>query len=439
MASQVSQIPSSSPITATPSDKEEIRPKADFQPSIWGDLFLNCPDQEIDAQTRHRHEELKEAARKTIVAPMDNLSQKLTFIDAVQRLGVSYHFTEEINPIRSGTNWWDRTAASSSSSSSSALNNSLGTFGWAPEMADIKPASSIDSISPPSSVVFQDNPKLQAGAADLHMMELGLSSQPMDWNQAFIFIWEFSSILQGFMLGSENNQVHGSRPINDYQYGMNSNDHHQLLPNSWSKVPQFLRNSPPKHGQLHFSNNAPFWNPSAAAADHNVTPPGFLPSLQTQIQTTHFCEKPKKISGVRDSSTVVKKSVNEASSKRPRSETPSLPAFKVRKEKMGDRISALQQLVSPFGKTDTASVLSEAIEYIKSLHDQVNVLSTSYMKNGAATHYHHQNYEKSMDPEGFKQDLRSRGLCLVPVSSTFPVTHESSVDFWTPTFGGTFR
>ncbi|XP_039061166.1 (+)-delta-cadinene synthase isozyme XC14-like [Hibiscus syriacus] len=102
MASQVSQIPSSSPITATPSDKEEIRPKADFQPSIWGDLFLNCPDQEIDAQTRHRHEELKEAARKTIVAPMDNLSQKLTFIDAVQRLGVSYHFTEEINPIRSG-------------------------------------------------------------------------------------------------------------------------------------------------------------------------------------------------------------------------------------------------------------------------------------------------------------------------------------------------
>ncbi|XP_039061165.1 transcription factor bHLH123-like [Hibiscus syriacus] len=331
-----------------------------------------------------------------------------------------------------GTNWWDRTAASSSSSSSSALNNSLGTFGWAPEMADIKPASSIDSISPPSSVVFQDNPKLQAGAADLHMMELGLSSQPMDWNQAFIrgeknvnsfksmleeHNLETSTILQGFMLGSENNQVHGSRPINDYQYGMNSNDHHQLLPNSWSKVPQFLRNSPPKHGQLHFSNNAPFWNPSAAAADHNVTPPGFLPSLQTQIQTTHFCEKPKKISGVRDSSTVVKKSVNEASSKRPRSETPSLPAF----------------------KTDTASVLSEAIEYIKSLHDQVNVLSTSYMKNGAATHYHHQNYEKSMDPEGFKQDLRSRGLCLVPVSSTFPVTHESSVDFWTPTFGGTFR
>ncbi|XP_039013675.1 transcription factor bHLH123-like [Hibiscus syriacus] len=352
-----------------------------------------------------------------------------------------------------GTNWWDRTAAGSSSSSSSVLNNSLGTFGW--EMADMKPASSIDSISPPSSVVFQDNPRLQAGAANnLHMMELGLSSQSMDWNQAFIrgeknetsfkpmleeHNLETSTILQGFMLGSENNQVHESRSINDYQYGMNSNDHHQLLPNSWSKVPQFLRNSPPKHGQLHFSNNAPFWNPSAAAADHNVSPPGFLPSLQTQIQTTNFDENPKNISGVRDSSTVVKKSGNEPSSKRPRSETPSLPAFKVRKEKMGDRISALQQLVSPFGKTDTASVLSEAIEYIKSLHDRVNILSTPYMKNGAATHYHHQSYDKSMDPEGFKQDLRSRGLCLMPVSSAFPETHESTVDFWTPTFRGTFR
>ncbi|GMI63695.1 hypothetical protein HRI_000038800 [Hibiscus trionum] len=353
-----------------------------------------------------------------------------------------------------GTNWWERTAAASSSSSSSGLNNSLGTFGWATEMADIKPASSMVSISP-SSVVFQDNPKLQPGAANLHMMELGLSSQAMDWNQAFIrgeksensfksmleeHNLETSTVLQGLMLGSENNQVYDSRSINNYQYGMNNNDH-QLLPNSWSKVPQFLRNSPPKHGQLHFSNNAPFWNPSAAASmdDHNVRPPGIFPSLQTQFQTTDYDEKPRNISEVRDSSNVVKRSGNETSSKRPRSETPSLPAFKVRKEKMGDRVSALQQLVSPFGKTDTASVLSEAIEYIKFLHDQVNVLTTPYMKNGAATQHQQQNCEKFKDPEGFKQDLRSRGLCVMPVSSTIPVTHESTVDFWTPTFGGTFR
>ncbi|KAK8676821.1 hypothetical protein V6N13_142383 [Hibiscus sabdariffa] len=388
-----------------------------------------------------------------------------------------------------GTNWWDRTAVGSSSTSSSGLNNSLGTFCWAPEMADIKATSSMDSISQ-SPVVFQDNPKLQAGAGTSHMMELGLSSQAMDWNQAFMRrrkrehdlksileehnletsgtnyhqqeLVEFkhqssqcsplgscsrnstvinmdssstalyrspSTILQGLMLGSENNQV--------YQYGMNNRDHQILLPNSWSKAPQFLRNSPPKHGQLHFSNNAPFWNPSAAASmgADTVRPPGFFPPLQTQFQAENFDKKPKNISEVPDSSTVVKKSGNGTSSKRPRSETPSLPAFKVRKEKMGDRISALQQLVSPFGKTDTASVLSEAIEYIKFLHDQVDVLSTPYMKNGAATH-HQQYCEKPKDPEGFKQDLRSRGLFLVSVSSTFPVAQGSTVDCWTPTFGG---
>ncbi|KAH0938909.1 hypothetical protein HID58_006370 [Brassica napus] len=48
--------------------------------------------------------------------------------------------------------------------------------------------------------------------------------------------------------------------------------------------------------------------------------------------------------------------------KRPGIDTLSpLPRFKVRKEKLGDRITGLQHLVSPFGKTDTASVLNEAV------------------------------------------------------------------------------
>ncbi|TYG71867.1 hypothetical protein ES288_D05G433700v1 [Gossypium darwinii] len=93
MASQVSQMTSSSPLS---SNKDEMRPKADFQPSIWGDFFLNCPDKNIDAETQKRHQQLKEEVRKMIVAPMANSTQKLAFIDSVQRLGVSYHFTKEI-------------------------------------------------------------------------------------------------------------------------------------------------------------------------------------------------------------------------------------------------------------------------------------------------------------------------------------------------------
>ncbi|XP_074307610.1 uncharacterized protein LOC141642652 [Silene latifolia] len=127
----------------------------------------------------------------------------------------------------------------------------------------------------------------------------------------------------------------------------------------------------------------------------------------------------------------------QPAAKRPRIETPSsLPTFKVRKEKLGDRITALQQLVSPFGKTDTASVLHEAIEYIKFLHDQVHVLTTPYLKDGAGVQ-HQQVSVKICNNEETNQDLRSRGLCVVPISSTYPVTQETPVDFWTPTFGGT--
>eukprot|EP00268_Persea_americana_P022444 TRINITY_DN22358_c0_g1_i2.p1 TRINITY_DN22358_c0_g1~~TRINITY_DN22358_c0_g1_i2.p1 ORF type:complete len:120 (-),score=23.59 TRINITY_DN22358_c0_g1_i2:652-1011(-) len=48
-------------------------------------------------------------------------------------------------------------------------------------------------------------------------------------------------------------------------------------------------------------------------------------------------------------------------------------SMRERKEKVGEKITALQQLVSPFGKTDTASVLSEAMGYIKFLQEQVQV------------------------------------------------------------------
>ncbi|XP_019436442.1 PREDICTED: transcription factor bHLH68-like isoform X2 [Lupinus angustifolius] len=70
------------------------------------------------------------------------------------------------------------------------------------------------------------------------------------------------------------------------------------------------------------------------------------------------------------------------------------PPLKVRKEKLGDRITALHQLVSPFGKTDTASVLLEAIGYIRFLQGQIEALSSPYLDN-ASKNMRNQPYDKN--------------------------------------------
>ncbi|XP_019192924.1 PREDICTED: transcription factor bHLH123 isoform X2 [Ipomoea nil] len=444
-------------------------------------------------------------------------------------------------------------ASSALHMSSNSVSMGISSFGWAApgEVVDIKAArSSLDSASATASGGVLVDPNLQ-------IMGLGLSSQPIDWNQS-LFRGEkgeqnsFGSMLQQQELSSNANYHHhhhqqetaseeqwrhrvlysgggGSdeASVNDYNnkqqmggggragfsldqpaheylgggastcqglntsfeldssYGSpstilqagllvsNSNNNQpnftartsmsfpynntpanygaagDVMSSSWSnKFPQFLRTTsppPPQQPQLHFSNNTTFWNATAAAM--NDVRSTFFPSLHSQLPSSAVDEKPKNVSDLSTSTAAAaKKTSNETpSGKRSRNENPSppMPPFKVRKEKMGDRITALQQLVSPFGKTDTASVLTEAIEYIKFLHDQVNALSAPYMKSGSSMQHQQQQIssEKSKDPEGgARQDLRSRGLCLVPVSSTFPVTHETTADFWSPTsFGGSFR
>lgn len=225
-----------------------------------------------------------------------------------------------------------------------------------------------------------------------------------------------------------------TNPSMSSSYSSSSNE----LSPTWTSL---MKHSMPKQqlSGLLFSNNTPFWNASADAL--NDIRAGVFVSSQPQHQSPNFEDNkfnsPNTLLNKlkRDKSPETKNS-SETAVKRPRIETPSpLPTFKVRKEKLGDRITALQQLVSPFGKTDTASVLHEAIEYIKFLHDQVNVLSTPYMKSGSPVQ-HQQDCDNVNESEGKKQDLRSQGLCLVPISSTFPMTNETPVDFWTPTFGG---
>ncbi|CAL0320750.1 unnamed protein product [Lupinus luteus] len=103
---------------------------------------------------------------------------------------------------------------------------------------------------------------------------------------------------------------------------------------------------------------------------------------------------------------------------------------KQRKEKLGERIAVLQQLVSPFGKTDTASVLHEAMGYIKFLQDQVQLLCSPYLQR-----LHSSNPNLGIgDNNGDEvtKDLRSKGLCLIPMECTVHMASSNGADFWSP-------
>ncbi|KAL2327935.1 hypothetical protein Fmac_021362 [Flemingia macrophylla] len=85
------------------SNSNITRNTANFHPTIWGDYFLShVPTFSEDDNTKKQIHLLREDVRKMIVSPINNktdFSFKLNIIDAVQRLGVSYHFEYEINQV----------------------------------------------------------------------------------------------------------------------------------------------------------------------------------------------------------------------------------------------------------------------------------------------------------------------------------------------------
>ncbi|CAH2034657.1 unnamed protein product [Thlaspi arvense] len=114
------------------------------------------------------------------------------------------------------------------------------------------------------------------------------------------------------------------------------------------------------------------------------------------------------------------------------------PEKELPKAKLRDKITTLQQIVSPFGKTDTASVLQEAITYINFYQEQVKLLSTPYMKNSSIKDPWGGWDREDHNKRGPRHlDLKSRGLCLVPISCT-PIAYRdnSATDYWSPSYRG---
>ncbi|XP_023905162.2 sesquiterpene synthase 2 [Quercus suber] len=92
MSTQVSRASSQN------AKSEVVRRTANFHPSIWGDRFINntSEDKDIHLCKVREVEELKDEVRNELFASTGHLSQQLGLIDALQRLGVAYHFEREI-------------------------------------------------------------------------------------------------------------------------------------------------------------------------------------------------------------------------------------------------------------------------------------------------------------------------------------------------------
>ncbi|KAJ9671957.1 hypothetical protein PVL29_025551 [Vitis rotundifolia] len=87
-----------------PSQSKNVNPEVDrrcanYHPSIWGDHFLSYASEftNTDDHLKQHVQQLKEEVRKMLITAADDSVQKLHLIDAIQRLGVAYHFESEID------------------------------------------------------------------------------------------------------------------------------------------------------------------------------------------------------------------------------------------------------------------------------------------------------------------------------------------------------
>ncbi|KAM5559431.1 (-)-alpha-pinene synthase-like [Rosa sericea] len=77
-----------------------VRRTANFQPSIWGDRFINYDSQDnniTDGLWKQQVDQLKVVVRRDVFRnAAGNFSTQMKSIDAMQRLGIAYHFETEV-------------------------------------------------------------------------------------------------------------------------------------------------------------------------------------------------------------------------------------------------------------------------------------------------------------------------------------------------------
>ncbi|XP_057785776.1 transcription factor bHLH68-like [Salvia miltiorrhiza] len=274
------------------------------------------------------------------------------------------------------------------------------------------------------------------------------SAPPLSWAVSQELPHSWSQLVLGF--GGEEDKG-----------GLN----HMQLKNVENWEQQLVSNSSISSADAKRENSAASYAYGAGNLEFTATSTNCLSPPKSCVTTSSMCTDMFGFSS--KSSEILMKCNGGAAKKSKMNPTTSAQSgIKVRKEKLGDRITALHQLVSPFGKTDTASVLLEAIGYIRFLQRQIEALSLPYLATGSGNITHQQPVkresgsclfpehpgqllnesqrkrkaisEEECDEEA-KKDLKSRGLCLVPLSCTVDFGSENGADYWAPSFAGNFQ
>ncbi|XP_044496800.1 (-)-germacrene D synthase-like [Mangifera indica] len=96
MSLQVLAVPSSVENNAK---QETQRRSANYHPSIWGHHFLSYASDSVDTDDNPELLKLKEEIISMLRDDSNKPEQKLELVNAIQRLGVSYHFESEVREI----------------------------------------------------------------------------------------------------------------------------------------------------------------------------------------------------------------------------------------------------------------------------------------------------------------------------------------------------
>nr|DAD26867.1 TPA_asm: hypothetical protein HUJ06_028335 [Nelumbo nucifera] len=207
---------------------------------------------------------------------------------------------------------------------------------------------------------------------------LPLTSWPHDYQE---LPESWSQLLLGGLVGEEDRSALGH-----FQAKKLENWEDQLLYQSPSSVPSVdVKQEVSENGYVYGHGNEEFQ--SARSSWSQVMPASSPRSCVTSFSSNMLDFSNSKSDGKHqqpDHSSECNSTATGGALKKARVQPPPAQStFKVRKEKLGDRITALHQLVSPFGKTDTASVLLEAIGYIRFLQSQIEALSSPYLGTGS--------------------------------------------------------